>query len=182
MTSKSEALRASAHCSDTACVEDSSHPRSNSSRLVAILASPPSATSGARTRARLALAADVIGSAELGLVNLLDVATRDVLEISRAGQHAAVWLASRPAIEAQLSTADHALLAWGTTEPTGPARFHHRAQIEWVMDAISRHQVSYWTVGGAPRHPSRWQRYTARAFPDRDFRCALPHALTESAA
>lgn len=150
-----------------------------SSLLVAILATPPSATSGVRTRARLALAADAIGATALEVVNLLDVATRDVLDMADAGREVEPWLASRDQIHSSLAKADQVLLAWGISEPTGPARSHHRAQVHWVMEDITANGLSWWTVGGSPRHPSRWQRYTARTYPGRAFREALDASLRQ---
>lgn len=157
-------------------------------RLVAILASPPLRTSGARTRARLDLAGSILGATSVIAVNLLDIPTDDVNGIAAAGKDAAAWLASRPRLEHSLRVADDALLAWGTATPSGPARQHHRSQICWLSGRLLAVGLRVWTVGGQTRHPSRWQRYTSHAYPQLQFIaglraslcCGLPDAAASS--
>ena len=112
----------------------------------------------------------------MSVENLFGVRTRDVLDVPLAGAEHSPWIASRAALSAAMVQAEAVLLAWGS-EPTGPARAHHRAQASWLMDEIRTHQLRAWTVGGRPRHPSRWQRYTSRSYPDLDFRSALNLSL-----
>jgi len=65
------------------------------------------------------------------------------------------------------------LLAYGTQEPSGEARAHHREQVRWLDGQIEERALSKWWVGGSARHPSRWQRYTFRELPGIEFREAL---------
>ena len=79
------------------------------------------------------------------------------------------WLAARVEMEQALGEASAVLLAYGLGEPTGSARAHFREQVAWLHEHIEQHDLPTWWVGGAPRHPSRWQRYTWRAYPDLAF-------------
>ena len=44
-------------------------------------------------------------------------------------------------------------------------------------EQIAARALPVWWVREAPRHPSRWQRYTLRQFPDVDYEQAIRHAL-----
>lgn len=145
--------------------------------LVGILASPPATTSGDRTRRRLALAANVLGFDRVDVVNLFGSATATVVEISDLGVDVAPWREARLEITGGLHEADGVLLGWGCTEPAGRARWHHRAQVAWLRTTLADRGMIGWTVGGTPRHPSRWQRFTARQFPGLAFGDALGRAL-----
>lgn len=145
--------------------------------LLAVLASPPSTTSGVRTRQRLDIAARALGHDRVEIANLFGCPTSNVLEIAALGASEEPWMASRPAIRACLQSADAVLLGWGTAEPIGPARYHHREQVAWLRSAVADRRQVGWTVGGMPRHPSRWQRFTHRQFPDLRFDEALNRVL-----
>jgi hypothetical protein len=142
--------------------------------LLAVLASPPATTSGARTRHRLGLACYALGYERVEVVNLFSRATSNVLDIATLGVAEAAWKEGRPGIVAGLNLADAVLLGWGATEPIGAARQHHRAQVAWLRTELRERGLVGWTVGGTPRHPSR---FTARHFPDLAFSDALPRAL-----
>jgi len=148
--------------------------------LVAVLASPPRTTSGNRTRARVDLAGQALGFDSTLIVNLLHLPTSDVTEISILGVDADSWLASRKSIDRALLIAGGVLAAWGQSEPTGAARGHQRRQVEWLQSRISSLGLRSWTVGGTPRHPSRWQRITHSAYPHETFALALGKALQPS--
>jgi hypothetical protein len=148
-----------------------------SRRLLAILAAPPLTTSGARTHGRLHLAAEILGSDILAIANLIDVPTKDVLDIASVGCEPAPWRKARGGLAGQIAAADVVLFAWGIAEPAGPARDYHRAQVAWVNDVVGSRGIIPWTVGGMPRHPSRWQRYTARRQPGLPFLLALAASL-----
>lgn len=158
---------------ESSCMPFTNH----TTTLAAVLATPPLRTSGARTLGRLQLATNIIGIDSVTVANLLGVATRDVLDIAHVGQEAGPWLASREDLAAHLAGASAVLLAWGTTKPSGPARHHHQAQVAWVTNAIKTLGLPCWTVGGTPRHPSRWQRYTARTHPGVPFAAALAASI-----
>lgn len=146
-------------------------------RLVVVLATPPLATTGERTRARVRLAAEIIGAEATELVNLLSIPTADVNTIAAVGQEAHSWLNSRSRLHAAVMAADDVLFAWGIAEPAGPARSHHRDQVRWLLQLVQARGAGEWMVGGVPRHPSRWQRYTARVRPGVPFEQALRSAL-----
>jgi hypothetical protein len=145
--------------------------------LLAVLANPPLTTSGQRTRDRVALAAQIIGCEEVVVGNLFSLPSKDVTAIGRLGARSDLWCNARADLVDQLSRADDVLLGWGCTEPAGRARSHHRSQIEWLLTAVDVKPIKIWTVGGLPRHPSRWQRYTSKVHPALPFSAALAVSL-----
>lgn len=145
--------------------------------LLAVLASPPLGTTGARTLARVEMAARHIGCDGYVVGNVFAQPTSDVLEISIAGATPNHWMSARIALEPLLARADNVLFAWGKTEPSGLARGFHRAQIAWVRHQVLIASGTIWMVGEEPRHPSRWQRFTSRNHPQLSFNDALGLAL-----
>lgn len=147
--------------------------------LLAVGSNPPSQTSGHRTLTRVEQARLMLGFEEAHMVNLFAVSSYRSGGLSEFGAQPGGWLAARADLEAGLSSACGVLLAYGTKTPTGPARGHFREQVEWLDSRIDAHALPVWWVGGAPRHPSRWQRYTWRQFPDLSYADALGLALTQ---
>lgn len=105
--------------------------------------------------------------------NLFSSPGRSVVEISTQGLSRAAWLAARPALGQVIEWSTDVLLAYGVSEPSGPAREHHREQVAWLLDGIASNGSVAHLVGGRPRHPSRWQRWTSRTHPDLEFVDAL---------
>lgn len=140
--------------------------------LVAILASPPT-TDGTRTLRRLELARVCLGFDEVTVVNLFPLPTYRTGDISRLGMDDSVWHSARPSVEAAMKTASALLLGYGITEPAGLARRHHRDQVAWLREQQDARHLDAYQVGGSPRHPSRWQRWTSRAHPTLAFGDAL---------
>jgi hypothetical protein len=124
------------------------------------------------------MAAALIGCSDYQVANIFAEPTSDVLAITAAGATSEHWMAAREALEPLIEKADNVLFAWGKTEPKGPAREFHRAQIEWLISQTSQVDAAIWMVGAEPRHPSRWQRYTSREHPELPFPEALAHALS----
>lgn len=148
--------------------------------LVAVLANPATPDHGHRTRARVDLAARLIGCDEVLIANLFPTASRSSSDLVDLGRTEEPWLLGRPSIESTLKRADQALVGYGTSHPTGAAGLHHRAQLAWLDLLLARLAVVPWTVGGQARHPSRWQRYTSRQFPGVAFELALQRALSQT--
>lgn len=145
--------------------------------LLAVLANPPLTTSGQRTRDRVTLAAQFIGCEDVVVGNLFPLPSKDVTGIGRLGARPELWCGARADLVDHLSRVDDVLLGWGCREPAGEARSHHRSQIEWLLSTVVAKSVRIWTVGGLPRHPSRWQRYTAKVHPALSFSAALAISL-----
>lgn len=150
---------------------------SGSDLLLVIGSNPPSQTSGTRTLNRVELAREVLGFERVRLVNLFALPSYRSGGLTELGGRAEGWLEARPEIERGLAEADAVLLAYGATAPSGPARVHFREQVAWLNEQVEQHALPPWWVGGAPRHPSRWQRYTWRAYPDLAFRDGLRRGL-----
>jgi hypothetical protein len=146
--------------------------------LVAIASNPPLATSGERTRGRLEQACALLGFGEVRLVNFFAVPTYRTGGVADVGRTPEGWHDARETIEVALDHAEAALLAYGVAAPSGPAREHHRQQVEWLEVELGHRQLPVYWVGGAPRHPSRWQRYTFRRYPDLSYTDGLKLALT----
>lgn len=145
--------------------------------LVAVLANPPLGTSGSRTLARVALAAELLSADEWSVVNLLDEPTFDVRGISSAGATEPSWLRSRGFVDVALAPGTVVLAAWGVSAPNGMARHFHRRQVEWVQTTCSERRLNVLAVGKRARHPSRWQRHTAQNYPGVSFREAVARSL-----
>jgi len=124
-------------------------------RLVAVLANPP-LSDGATTRARVQLAREILGFQEMRLSNLFAHPTRTSLDIARCGISDCGWIAARHLLTEELRQADGVLLAYGTVEPSGPARFHYRAQLDWLQIVLDRLGLPMWQLGDGPRNnPSK---------------------------
>lgn len=146
--------------------------------LLAVCSTPP-LTSGTRTLNRLLMAQTILGFGRLEIANIFAIPTRSSGDISSLGTQASAWLESRPHLIAGLSNADGVMLAYGTTAPSGPARLHWRSQIEWLHQLVEELKIPVFTVSNEPRHPSRWQRYTFRTYPNLPFEEALAGALKD---
>lgn len=146
-------------------------------RLLCILANPPINT-GARTLRRVELARELLDCTSVSVENLFSLATADVTNIAELGADEVGWATARQPLATELSASDVVLLAYGVSEPTGAARQHHRHQIRWLASKLARSNACIYCVGDGPRHPSRWQRWTARAFPGEDFATALKASFT----
>lgn len=148
--------------------------------LLVVGCNPPT-TSGVRTRARAELAREILRFDLVRLDNMFSEATYRTGGLAAFPGDDQPWLASRQALEESLDTSDGVLLAYGVSLPAGDARQAFRQQIEWLETEISKHAHPVWWVGAAPRHPSRWQRYTYRVHPELLFSEALPLALQRRA-
>lgn len=140
--------------------------------LLCVLANPPIGD-GIRTRARVKLAGDLLGYDVVKVENLFAIPSPSVTDIALLGSTPEGWMRARVALLAQLKDCDAVLLAYGVSSPTGPARQHFEAQVEWLITKISKLPVVQYQVGDLPRHPSRWQRWTARQYPQIKFQDAL---------
>ena len=150
----------------------------STSLLLVIGSNPPSQTSGARTLARVEMAREVLGFERVRLANLFAVPSYRSGGLSELGATPEGWLAARAEMGQALGEASAVLLAYGVGEPTGSARAHFREEAAGLNEQIDQRDLPTWWVGGAPRHPSRWQRYTWRAYPNASFTEALGTALS----
>jgi hypothetical protein len=144
--------------------------------LLAILANP-AATSGSRTQARVDLARKALGFATVSVVNMFPIATLRSTDIGSVGKDPELWHDARTMMQTAFTSADAVLLAYGTSEPTGEARLHHRHQVEWLQARLSSLMMPAYVFGDGTRHPSRWQRYTSRHHPHLAFKEALQLSL-----
>jgi len=147
--------------------------------LLVVGSNPPSKTSGQRTLARVNQAATILGFDHAVIANIFALPTYRSGGIADLGRTPGGWLDARPPLLSALDECDGVLLAYGTQEPSGAARAHHREQVRWLEEQVEHRDLQTWWVGGAPRHPSRWQRYTWREHPNLSFPEALRHALAQ---
>lgn len=147
--------------------------------LCAVLMNPP-LTDGQRTRKRVELLLEILGGGSIIIVNLFPTATRSVLDIPRVEQSQQLWQATRLEIETSIELCDRVLLAYGLQAPRKPAASYYHEQVAWLQTIIAQLEKPTITVGGLPRHPSRWQRFTSAHYPTKNFRDALRHSIRES--
>lgn len=138
----------------------------------------PSEGSGLRTLNRVGVAQQLLGHAEVSIGNIFAAATHRTGDITAVGTEATHWATARRDLSARLQGATDVLLAYGVKEPNGAARQHHRDQVRWLRTLIQEQGPSVWQVGDGPRHPSRWQRWTAVHHPGVPFRLALERSLS----
>lgn len=150
--------------------------RSSKETLLAVLSNPP-VTDGRRTLARLDTARAILGFECVEVANLFALPSYRTGDISRLGIAEDGWVAAREVISQGLAEADGVLLAYGVGLPVGVARERFRAQIAWLTDRLGERTVPVWRVGDGARHPSRWQRWTHRTYPDLTFPDALQRSL-----
>lgn len=141
---------------------------------------PPAQTSGERTLARVQQAATILCFENATIANLFALPTYRSGGTSDLGRTPEGWLDARPPLLSALDECGGVLFAYGTQEPSGEARTHHRDQVRWLKEQVEHRGLQTWWVGGAPRHPSRWQRYTWRELPGIEFREALERSLIHS--
>lgn len=126
--------------------------------LLAVLLNPPSGTRGTRTTRAVERAARVLGHDAVNTLNLCAEPTRSVVELNDVPIDG--WLRAREDLSAGLATADALLAAWGVSGMVGSARLAHKGQVAWLHEQAERvGLLSFWMVGGEPRHPSRWHQY-----------------------
>lgn len=137
----------------------------------------PPLTSGTRTRGRVELARTLLGFEVVEHGNLFAHATKDLAGITTLGVSEDGWSAARSELTRQLRRAQGALLGYGVQSPSGAAGRLFKDQVEWLEAELTQVAVPVWVVGGQPRHPSRWQRFTHRAHFGTPFDVALSAAL-----
>ncbi|MGW7002537.1 DUF1643 domain-containing protein [Streptomyces sp. NPDC054933] len=135
--------------------------------LCAVLLNPtpwPAATT--ITYRNLLAALPLTGCSRLDLVNLLDVPTRDQVELSSVLVSHADVERSRGLLQKTISGADEVLLAWGSSRVGGTTGRVVRQQQGWLIEHLNAAGREHtWMVGGRPRHPSRWRQYVG---PEKD--------------
>lgn len=110
----------------------------------------------------LRVAANCLSHPSLIVGNLLGVPTHDTGGMSDGGREASAWEEARNDLARAVGAADSLLAAWGVVPPGGPARRHHHEQLTWLIQAARDAGHDYaWTIGGEPRHPSRWHVYAS---------------------
>lgn len=146
--------------------------------LAVILMNPP-LTSGKATIGRLRKVGQIFGVDEVHVANLFPIPSRSTDVIEEIGVDEADWVRARSDIAQTLLGASHVLLAYGIRAPRLGAGLHQSSQVQWLLSSLQSAPSRIWMVGESPRHPSRWQRYTSRAFPGQPFDQALRAALIE---
>lgn len=153
-------------------------PTSSEGRTLLVIGSNPPVTSGQRTLGRADLARRLLGFDQVEIANLFSGPTYRTGGVALAGVSGDGWLHARTRIQDALDRAEAMLLAYGTSKPSGLAGTHHTQQVDWLEAQIAQRGLPVWCVGGLPRHPSRWQRYTFREHPGVPFHDALLASFT----
>lgn len=149
--------------------------------LLAVLHNPP-VGDGRITRSRTALAARILGHHSWGVVNVVVEKTQTSLEIGNLDLQAEWGAVEWMQLNFELAKADEVLLAYGLSAPIGPSRSPFRRRLSALHEALEHHGVPVVTLGGKPRHPSRWQRYTHKTHPGVPFDRAIAMSLERPAS
>ncbi|MFG2822616.1 DUF1643 domain-containing protein [Kitasatospora sp. NPDC048365] len=129
--------------------------------LCAVLLNPPLRTSEETVSFRnLKAALPLFNCTALRIVNLVDIATRDQIELQQVEIAKSDILRSRGLICDAIEEADDVLLAWGSSRISGEVGRLLRDQADWVRAHLRAGPTRrVWTTAGKPRHPSRWRQY-----------------------
>lgn len=146
-------------------------------RTLLVIGSNPPTTSGSRTLARAEQARSILGFDQVLLANLFSLPTYRTGAIGALGSTPHGWADARPPLLEALEQSAGVLLGYGVGRPAGEAATHHADQVRWLENHLRSQELPVWWVGGAPRHPSRWQRHTSRAHPGETFATALKKSL-----
>lgn len=133
----------------------------------------PALGGGARTLNRVAKLASHSRAENYRVVNLFETPTASTSELARLGEDELAWQGARAAILDSIRCSKSAILAYGVAAPPGAVMPVFNRQVDWLGTVLGENDVLAWQVGGAPRHPSRWQRYTSRFYSDLTFDQAL---------
>ena len=129
--------------------------------LLVVLASPPT-TTGQRTLSRLTSLPAVVPCSVVSVANLYANPARDLPALSLVGGKVDGWLEAREQLRHELASCDEMMAAWGLLALTGTARQHRSDQVRWLLElAAQQGHTQVWTIGGQPRHPSRWHQYVS---------------------
>lgn len=105
-------------------------------------------------------AASVLGYDEVVVTNLCAVATPSLVQLN--GLRFEAWESARADLEVAVRSGAGLLAGWGVGGLSGDARQWLHSQVEWLIGCAETGGLrSFWTVGGAPRHPSRWHQYVS---------------------
>lgn len=104
----------------------------------------------------------VLRADRLIVVNLCTASAKDLPALSEVARTWEPWASAQPSISAGLAASDDVLMAWGLSELLGPAKRHRLRQLDWFREtAIEHMHQTAWTIGGEPRHPSRWHQFVS---------------------
>ncbi|MEU4537048.1 DUF1643 domain-containing protein [Streptosporangium sp. NPDC023825] len=108
----------------------------------------------------LGCALPLVGCGRIRLANLLDVPTKDQVQLGATVIEAFEVARSRALLAEAVLAADEILFAWGANRVTGRTGVVLREQVSWLRRHLKDTGVRRtWMVAGTPRHPSRWRQY-----------------------
>lgn len=149
--------------------------------LVAILLNP-SLGPGRLTLNRVSLGAHLLGHDSFAVVNLFGQATHNSQGIKAHSDISHELEVQREVISSSIAGCDEVLLGYGRSAPPQVLRSYYAEQIQHVQAQVHAKKRDAVSVGGEPWHPSRWQRYTYRAYPGIAFEQALGLSFVRIAA
>lgn len=130
--------------------------------LLAVLLNPPSTTTGSRSLGAVDRAAKVLGFEHHEVANLFSVPTPTVVELNLLTIDDASWGDIQLRLREHTWSAGGVLAAWGIAGASGMFRRERDKRGAWLyQEALKAGHEGIWTVGGEPRHPSRWHQYVA---------------------
>jgi hypothetical protein len=158
--------------------------------LCAVLLNPPLRPAVETVSHRNLIAAlPLTGCTELRLTNLIDLQSKDQIQLASIPVTEQDIQRSRQRLSSAVEGADEILFAWGSSRVLGATGKIVKEQAAWLHTHLnSRRFPRVWMVAGAPRHPSRWrqfvgpekQRVQGGSFEERLAKVLMYHNATES--
>ncbi|MGW4683354.1 DUF1643 domain-containing protein [Streptomyces sp. NPDC004244] len=132
---------------------------SNPRILCAILLNPPLRPAETTISHRnLVAALPLTGCSELKVANLVDLPSKDQVELASLEVTEQDLARSRLLLSTAIEDADEVLFAWGTKKLAGTSGRLLHEQAKWVRSLVEPSR-RVWLVAGTPRHPSRWRQF-----------------------
>ena len=128
--------------------------------LCAVLLNPSFNAENTVSHSNLGVAARSLGFSAFGIVNLVQVPSRNSKDLAQMATREESWVMSRPEIGEALISADEVIFAWGASRLLGEANRHKEEQVRWTIEETFRAgHTDVLLMDGSPRHPSRWRQY-----------------------
>lgn len=140
--------------------------------LCAVLLNP-NGRDQSRSQRRVELLCELLDIESHRIVNLCQTPTSAARDLGVGGSDPDAWADSRTMLEVGVTSSDVVLFGFGVGVPSSASRTVFQDQVAWLEERTAAIAGTVCQVGGQPRHPSRWQRYTHRHYPDLEFRSAL---------
>ena len=151
--------------------------------LVAILLNPKDSSGITTTYRNIQVASQVLKVTSFEIVNLVSLPTKDLPVLNQLASDPNDWISARGDLRRGIKQGDLVLSAWGLGGFSGQSKVNFQDQKSWLRTYLQSIGVDcVLTIGGRPRHPSRWRQYLGPQrglYKQATFELRLEAALTE---